>query len=170
MTMNSTWGYFAQDQNWKSAEALMRNLIDITSKGGNYLLNVGPTAEGVIPAPSVERLKAVGNWLETNAFAIHGTSASPFRKAPAWGRCTSRALPDGNTRLYLHVFSWPSNGELVISGLTNELLKAELLAKPGAALTLVSAPGKIAIGVPEQVLDPAARVVALDVKGSAKAK
>ena len=58
MTMNDTWGFKSYDENWKSSETLVRNLIDIASKGGNYLLNVGPTAEGEIPAPSVERLAA----------------------------------------------------------------------------------------------------------------
>jgi hypothetical protein len=58
MTMNDTWGYKSYDHDWKSAPSLIRNLVDIASKGGNYLLNVGPTAEGLIPAPSIERLKA----------------------------------------------------------------------------------------------------------------
>jgi len=63
MTMNDTWGYKSWDHNWKSGELLIRNLIDIASKGGNYLLNVGPTSEGEIPQPSVERLKQVGAWV-----------------------------------------------------------------------------------------------------------
>ena len=89
MTMNDTWGFKSNDHNWKSLETLIRNLVDIASKGGNYLLNVGPTAEGQIPAPSVDRLKAIGRWLKVNGEAIHGTSASPFKRL-AWGRCTTR--------------------------------------------------------------------------------
>ena len=73
MTMNDTWGFKKNDHNWKSAEVLIHNLIDVTAKGGNYLLNVGPTAEGLIPAPSVERLKQMGKWLKTNGEAIYGT-------------------------------------------------------------------------------------------------
>lgn len=73
MTMNDTWGYKSFDDNWKSKETLIHNLIDIAAKGGNFLLNVGPTAEGLIPAPSVERLAAMGDWLETNAEAIYAT-------------------------------------------------------------------------------------------------
>jgi len=73
MTMNDTWGFKANDDNWKSTSLLIHNLIDVTAKGGNYLLNVGPTAEGEIPLPSVERLEQMGKWLTTNGEAIYGT-------------------------------------------------------------------------------------------------
>ena len=73
MTMNDTWGYKALDDNWKSTETLIHNLVDITAKGGNYLLNVGPTAEGLIPAPSVERLSEMGDWMDLNGEAIYGS-------------------------------------------------------------------------------------------------
>ena len=73
MTMNDTWGFKKSDHNWKSTKELVHNLIDVTAKGGNYLLNVGPTAEGLIPAPSVERLKQIGIWLNVNGEAIYGT-------------------------------------------------------------------------------------------------
>ena len=73
MTMNDTWGFKKNDHNWKSAEVLVHNLIDVTAKGGNYLLNVGPTAEGLIPEPSVERLEQTGRWLRTSGEAIYNT-------------------------------------------------------------------------------------------------
>jgi alpha-L-fucosidase len=73
MTMNDTWGFKKNDHNWKSVTTLIHNLVDIVAKGGNYLLNVGPTAEGLIPEPSVERLKAIGSWLEVNGDAIYHT-------------------------------------------------------------------------------------------------
>ena len=85
MTMNGTWGFKSYDDNWKSTQTLLRNLIDIVSKGGNYLLNVGPTAQGRIPEPSVTRLKEIGAWIRVNGEAIYGTGASPFRSLP-WGR------------------------------------------------------------------------------------
>ena len=80
MTMNDTWGFKSYDHNWKSTETLIRMLADIASKGGNFLLNVGPTSEGLIPEPSVERLTAVGTWMDVNGESIYGTSASPFKK------------------------------------------------------------------------------------------
>ena len=73
MTVNDTWGYKSLDHNWKSAQVLVHNLIDVTAKGGNYLLNVGPTAEGIIPKPSVERLAKIGKWLAINGEAIYKT-------------------------------------------------------------------------------------------------
>ena len=73
MTMNDTWGFKKSDHNWKSAETLIHNLIDIAAKGGNYLLNVGPTAEGRIPPESVERLDEMGQWLKQNGEAIYAT-------------------------------------------------------------------------------------------------
>jgi len=112
MTMNDTWGYKKDDHNWKSTETLIRNLVDITSKGGNYLLNVGPTALGEIPGPSIERLQEFGEWMETYSPAIYGTTASPCKR-PAWGRITTKA--QGNdTRLYLCIFDWPEDGKLLL--------------------------------------------------------
>ncbi len=95
MTMNDTWGFKSYDHNWKPTETLIRNLVDIASKGGNYLLNVGPTAEGEIPAPSIERLKEVGAWMKVNGEAIYGTTASPFKRLP-WGRCTKQGVRQGH--------------------------------------------------------------------------
>jgi len=119
MTLNGNWGYSKNDHNWKSATDLTRKLIDISSKGGNFLLNVGPTAEGVIPPESVERLEAVGAWMKKNGEAIYGTAASPWKKHPFDGRATVK----GNT-LYLHVFKWPEGG-LMIDGLKGEVVSVK---------------------------------------------
>jgi len=77
-TLNHTWGFRSDDHNWKSPGELVFKLVDIVSKGGNYLLNVGPTAEGVIPQPSQDNLREVGRWLRENGEAIYGTTRSPF--------------------------------------------------------------------------------------------
>ena len=75
MTMNDTWGYKSYDHNWKSTETLVHNLVDIAAKGGNYLLNVGPSAEGLIPEPSVERLHGIGQWMDVNKEVIYNTTS-----------------------------------------------------------------------------------------------
>jgi len=165
MTMNDTWGYSRRDQNWKSAGKLVRNLIDIASKGGNYLLNVGPTAEGEIPAPSIERLKAIGDWMKVNRESIHGTTANPFPKTP-WGRCTAKDLAGGRTRLYLHLFDWPADGRLVVGGLANDVIAARLLADPDATIGIDKDGTSVTLALPGNTPDPVAAVVALDIKGA----
>lgn len=166
MTMNNTWGYSAQDTKWKSAGMIVGNLIDIASKGGNYLLNVGPTAEGEIPSASIERLQAVAAWMKVNGEAIHGTQASPFPRIPAWGRCTTRPLPGGKTRLYLHVLQWPADGRLVLTGMTNEAHGASFMASPGQALGVKRDAKGTVIQLPGNSPDGLAPVIVLDVTGT----
>jgi alpha-L-fucosidase len=159
MTMNDTWGFKSTDENWKSSQELLRNLIDIASKGGNYLLNVGPTAEGVIPAASVERLERMGRWLEVNGEALYGTSASPF-EAPEWGRVTAKP-----GTLYLHVFDWPRDGKLVAPTPEAGVKSAHLLASPAQALEVGASEAGIVISVPAQAPDEDASVVVLELEG-----
>jgi alpha-L-fucosidase len=159
-TINRTWGYKSFDTQWKPAQTLLRNLIDIASKGGNYLLNVGPTAAGEIPAPSIERLAAVGRWLDVNGEAIYGTTAGPFQKPLPWGRATQKP-----GRLYLHVFDWPKDGRLRVP-LKNRPAKAYLLTRPGDFLVTSSSGDSLEIWLPTAAPDPDASVIVLDIEGS----
>jgi alpha-L-fucosidase len=161
MTMNDTWGFKSNDHNWKPVEILIRNLVDIASKGGNYLLNVGPTSEGQIPAPSVERLLAVGKWLDTNGEAIYATSASPFKRLP-WGRCTTKP-----GKLYLHVFDWPANGKLSVPML-GKVARAYLLATRESPLGVEQTSQSVVIQLPPSPPDVVDSVVVAEIEGDVK--
>ncbi|MCU0797042.1 MAG: alpha-L-fucosidase [Akkermansiaceae bacterium] len=163
MTMNDTWGFSAHDQNWKSSTVLIRNLIDVASKGGNYLLNIGPTPEGEIPQASVDRLGDIAKWMESNSEAIHGTTANPFPTTP-WGRCTMKAV-NGGTRLYLHVFDMPADRRLLLTGMRNPIRSARFLAAPQEALRVEAKSEGAAIIVDRELTDPAATVIVVEIEG-----
>ena len=158
MTMNDTWGYKTNDQNWKPAADLIRKLVDVASKGGNFLLNVGPDARGRIPPPSVERLQVMGRWTRLNGEAIYGTGASPFAKLP-WGRCTQKS-----GTLYLHVFDWPKDSRLVVPGLKSAVRSARLIAG-GETLRVESAGNDKVIHLPATAPDPVVSVIRVELAG-----
>jgi alpha-L-fucosidase len=159
MTMNDTWGFKSKDNNWKSTKMLIRNLIDIASKGGNYLLNVGPTQEGLIPAPSVDRLLEIGKWLKINGAAIYGSSASPFAYLP-WGRATKKLQT-----LYLHIFDYPADGIIKIP-IHNKINSAYLVNNPSKKLTSTVKGAYTYLQLPLQVVDSFATVVAVNLEGA----
>ncbi|MEO6454460.1 MAG: alpha-L-fucosidase [Ginsengibacter sp.] len=160
MTMNDTWGFKSDDQNWKSTKTLIRNLAEIVSKGGNFLLNVGPTSLGEIPQPSIERLTEVGKWLDVNQESIYGTTASMFPYL-SYGRSTRKGQ-----KLYLHVFNYPGNKLLGVP-MANKISKAYLLADPSKSLLVTK--GKTnknsVIHLPAQAPDTINTVVAVEFEG-----
>ena len=157
MTMNDSWGYHRLDDNWKSSEDLIRKLVDIVSKGGCLLLNVGPTGEGVIPEPTVTRLMKLGEWLDTNGESIYGTRPSPH-PAPGWGRRTVK----GN-RNYLHVFEWPDDGKIAVPGAGLNVSKAYLLADKARTPLKTELNGKnMVISLPAKAPDPVCSVVVIE--------
>ena len=164
MTMNDHWGYNKNNHNWKSTKQIIQILADIASKGGNYLLNVGPTSEGVFPQESIDHLREIGEWMKVYGEAIYGTKASPFKKLD-WGRCTQKEIK-GGTRLYLHVFDWPTNGKLLVPGIYNKVSKTYLLNDPEKkTLATTRIEDTRIISVPLTAPDKINSVIVIDVAG-----
>jgi len=164
MTMNDTWGYKSYDHHYKSPELLIRNLLDIASKGGNFLLNVGPTGLGEFTPETINILATMGMWMKVNGEAVYGSKASPFDPMP-WGRCTKKETPQG-TSLYFAVFDWPADGKLLVPGLTNEVVAATLLASGTKLEAVVSSATGLSLSLPPNAPDPIATVIKVDVKGT----
>ena len=164
MTMNHTWGYKSYDDDWKSTEDLLHKLIDIASKGGNFLLNVGPKPDGTIPQASIDRLAEIGGWMDVNSESIYGTAASPFRR-PWWGRCTRKELENGDTRLYLQVFDWPEDNLLVVP-VNNEAVQCYSLSGNKETFEVEKAEEGLVVRLTGEAADEISSVVVLDIKGS----
>jgi alpha-L-fucosidase len=163
MTLNTTWGYSEHDHAWKSDETLIRNLVDIASKGGNYLLNIGPKGDGSVPDESVRSMRAIGAWMTVNGEAIYGTRASLFSRLP-WGRSTTK----GRT-VYLHVFDWPANRTLTVPRLMTRAKAARLLA--GAVpLDATTTEAGLVLKLPPRAPDPIASVIAVELDGAPRVK
>ncbi len=157
MTMNTTWGYSDHDHAWKSPETLIHNLVDIVSKGGNYLLNIGPKGDGSIPAESVECMRAIGAWMATNGEAIHETTASPYER-PSWGRYTTKP-----GKLYAHVFAWPPERTLQVPANDLRITRVYLLADPDrTALRTEAGPNGVTIHLPSEAPDNIVSVIAIE--------
>ncbi|HPT25972.1 MAG TPA: alpha-L-fucosidase [Bryobacteraceae bacterium] len=158
-TLNDTWGFKKNDQNWKDPRDLIGKLADIVSKGGNYLLNVGPTSEGVIPKPSQEILRTMGKWLAVNGESIYGTSASPFMINGITWRATAKP-----GKLFIHILNWPGRS-LKIEGLESKVTRASLLAGK-AAVKFTQKAGMLELALPAKAPDVNDTVVVVEIADS----
>jgi alpha-L-fucosidase len=176
MTMNDTWGFKSYDTNFKSTEDLLRNLIDIASKGGNYLLNIGPDSHGIVPPAEAERLRDMGKWLAVNGAAIYGTQPTLFgpeagalsatekdkkgapKFIPTWN-WRSTTTPD---RVYIALFTWPA-GSFHLEKLPRKVTRAYLLADSAhTPLKLTQTGAALDVQLPAKSLDPIATVLVLE--------
>ena len=177
-TLNDTWGFKSYDENWKTSEDLTFKLVDIVSKGGNYLLNVGPTAEGIVPQPSQDNLRAVGRWLKVNGESIYGAGPTPF--GPEFGSphpdttkrdARGNKLFDAKTewrcttkpgKLFLHIFKWPA-GSFELNGFNGKVARAYFLGDPSRRpLSLKQGNGTVSVSLPPEAPDKLDSVVVFE--------
>ena len=158
-TMNNSWGYTISDHDYKPASVLIRQLITVVSRDGNYLLNIGPKGDGTIPEESVNLLDTIGNWMDIYGESIYGTIRSPYTFEPDWGLFTKK-----EGKLYVHVFSWPSTGILTIPALGNNIKKICLL-NDSTVLQYNVSPEGIIIKVPGTAPDEHSPVIVVEVDG-----
>ena len=160
-THNDTWAYAWYDRNWKSPREITERLVRVTSRGGTYMLNVGPDGTGRIPEQSTRILREVGRWVTAHEAAIHGADPTPFGPL-AWGECTAR----GHT-LFLHVFQWPADRRLIVPGLRTKVKSARL--EGAGRLVVKSSAEKVIITLPSVRPDTLIPVVTLELAGPAEA-
>jgi alpha-L-fucosidase len=162
VTINTdSWGYNKYETDFKTSRDLIRMLVEVVSKGGNLLLNVGPRPDGTIQPEFVTRLAAIGDWMKVNGEAIYGTTASPFSRLPFYGRATVK-----NENLYLHVFQWPADRRLRLPNLENKVRAARLLASPNTLLDTARDGSDLIVTLPDSAPDDIASVIRLDLDGA----
>jgi alpha-L-fucosidase len=153
MTINNTWAYNMHDHDYKSAQFLIRALVEVASRGGNFLLNVGPQPAGIIQQEFQERLRAIGDWLAINGDSIYGTTYGPVQGVSSIRTTTKREM------IFVHVFDWPT-AALELNGLEAKVISAHMLAD-GQPVKFQQSEGKLVIDVPSQAPDANVTVIAL---------
>ena len=160
MTMTSYWwGYDRNETKFKSRGFILRTLIDMVSKGGNYLLNIGPRADGTIQREFTDRMRFIGTWMKKYSSAIYGTTASPFNRLPFYGRVTV----SGDT-LNVFVFAWPKEGRICLPNLNNNIINAHLMGRRHN-LKFSRRGGQWYIHLPKNPPDDTASVVVVKLDG-----
>jgi alpha-L-fucosidase len=160
MTMGGSWAYNPTETDWKTSGALIRNLVNVVSRGGNYLLNIGPTPRGTFPPEAVDRLQHIGRWMKTSSQAIYGNAYTPLRDQP-WGQATRKG-----DSLSLHIFEWPTDDKLVIDTFPGQAYSVSLLA--GEGLEFSQNGPRLEITLPAQPPDPDVSVVSVTIDPAEK--
>jgi alpha-L-fucosidase len=160
MTMGRSWAYNPDENLWKDPRTLLHNLVRVVSRGGNYLLNVGPTCEGTFPPEAVERLQYISKWMNKYSDTIYGSTYTPLQ-AQSWGEITRK-----EDKIFLHICEWPSNGKLEIEGFPAKVNSVHFFS--GETLEYSQASSHLEIALPGQGPDPAISVVEMEVDDSAE--
>jgi alpha-L-fucosidase len=160
-TMNTSWGYNSSDNSYKTATTLVQQLVDVVSKDGNYLLNIGPKGDGTVPDEQISLLTQIGDWTSVYGNSIYGSTRSPFSETPSWGRYTKK-----EGKLFAHVFSWPSNSILKVYKLTNTVEKIYLMNDSTNLLNYKDSIGYYWISVPQNAPNEINSVVVIEVNGT----
>lgn len=155
MTMNDSWAYLAEDNNWKSAQVLVQNLVECARDGGNYLLDIGPRADGSVPEASVTRLQAIGRWLQRNGEAVYGTQRCRFPHG------NIGAFTRGGNTLYTIVYFWPGE-TMTIGGVKFKVRSARLLASGEPVKFTQKGTQLVFSGLPAKAPDEPVTVIAVE--------
>lgn len=159
-TMNGAWGYNKNcEKAYYDVRYMVQDLVEVASKDGNYLLNIGPKGNGAVTAGTQKVLSGIGTWIKKNGESIYGSSGTPFQKKPSWGRYTRK-----ENKVYAHVIKWPKNQKLVAAKLKNKKLQKVSLLQNGKALKYSVKNNKITIKVPKKCPDKSDTVISLEYK------
>jgi hypothetical protein len=155
MTMGQSWAYNPYETSWKASGELVRIVVDVASRGGNLLLNIGPTPQGIFPPEAVERLQYIGRWLNRAPEAVYGTTYTPLQGL-SWGRATRK-----DNKVYFHVFEWPFDGKLEMDAFPGKARNVALLG--GESLPFRQVGRQLEITLPGKAADPDVSVVVVDI-------
>jgi hypothetical protein len=156
MTMGQSWAHNPRETEWKAPEELVRNLVNVVSRGGNYLLNVGPTARGAFPPEAIERLQYIGRWMQAYHETIYGNTYSPLQGQP-WGQATRQG-----DRIHLHMFEKPSDGRLTVAPFPGQARTVSQFDGQALAFSQAGPQLEIALPAPSSSLDHPVLVVEID--------
>ena len=159
-TMNNSWGYNSSDNNYKTPKTLIQQLVKVVSRDGNYLLNIGPKGDGTVPAQTTEILESIGEWMTVYGESLYGAKRSPFSKEPSWGFYTKKP-----GKIYLHIFTWPTNGSLTVPSPSDTVKRIFLMNDPENLLNFSESNGEITISIPVNSPDPYNSVIVMDTSG-----
>jgi alpha-L-fucosidase len=177
-TINHTWGYRKDDTDWKSPGQIAFKLVDIVSKGGNYLLNVGPMADGVIPPVSQDILRTAGRWLQVNGDAVYGANPTPFgeelgeqsprgakdvRGDPLIYQQTQWRVTTKPGKMFITFFDEP-RAPFTLPAIRNAVKRAYRLADK-APVEMKMENGRAVLTIERPILDPMATVVVVEFDG-----